>query len=53
METATAKHQYAGGDGKLAFSAGETLTILSKSGPWWTARNAAGAEGKVPSNFLA
>ena len=52
-DTATAKHPYAGGTGKLAFGAGETLTILARDGAWWTARNAAGDEGKIPSNYMA
>lgn len=37
---------------ELGFQPGEVLTILSQEGAWWTAKNAAGKQGVIPSNYV-
>ncbi|KAJ8601433.1 hypothetical protein CTAYLR_005918 [Chrysophaeum taylorii] len=43
----------AGNEHELSFSRGERLRVMSRETPnWWKARNAAGATGMVPRNYL-
>jgi len=37
---------------ELGFAPGDTLTILSQEGQWWTAKNAQGRQGVIPSNYV-
>ncbi|KJE92389.1 protein tyrosine kinase tec [Capsaspora owczarzaki ATCC 30864] len=51
----TAKHPYvAVSEGDLSIHAGDILVVFDKSDPnWWFARASNGAEGSIPSNFVA
>ena len=38
--------------GQLSFAKGDVLVVVRKRGAWWLARDAAGNEGLVPSNYV-
>jgi len=37
---------------ELGFQPGEILQILTQDGMWWTAKNSAGRQGAIPSNYV-
>jgi len=37
---------------ELGFQPGEILQIVTQDGMWWTAKNSAGRQGAIPSNYV-
>ena len=46
-----ATYSYSGQEGDLSFARGDTITVLSKDGDWWTGE-IAGVSGVFPSTYV-